>query len=49
MGYQGGKHIHMPKDTPLANLWLTQANSLGVPLKQFADSQGRLEDVFYQT
>ena len=33
-----GQHINMPEGTPLANLWLTQANLLGVGLKSFADS-----------
>lgn len=33
-----GQHINMPEGTPLANLWLTQANLLGVGLESFADS-----------
>ncbi|NNM29954.1 MAG: DUF1552 domain-containing protein, partial [Akkermansiaceae bacterium] len=28
-----GRHINMPEGTPLANLWLTQARSLGVPME----------------
>jgi hypothetical protein len=37
-----GQHINMPEGTPLANLWLTQANLLGVGLKRFADSSGTI-------
>ncbi|MGB1928864.1 MAG: DUF1552 domain-containing protein, partial [Mariniblastus sp.] len=37
-----GLHINMPEGTPLANLWLTQANLLGVGLKSFADSSGTI-------
>ncbi|MEO0415498.1 MAG: DUF1552 domain-containing protein [Verrucomicrobiota bacterium] len=34
----GGKHINMPEGTPLANLWLTQANLMGLEMERFADS-----------
>lgn len=40
-----GQHINMAEGTPLANLWLTQAQMCGLPLKDFADSTGRVEDV----
>ncbi|TWU19816.1 DUF1552 domain-containing protein [Allorhodopirellula heiligendammensis] len=40
---QSGQHINMPEGTPLANLWLTQARLMGVPLQQFADSTGMIE------
>ena len=33
-----GQHLHCPPDTPLANLWLTHARSMGQNLKRFADS-----------
>ncbi|MEM8912460.1 MAG: DUF1552 domain-containing protein [Planctomycetota bacterium] len=33
-----GQHINMPEGTPLANLWLTQAQMMGLELEQFADS-----------
>lgn len=33
-----GLHVNMPEGTPLANLWLTQANAMGLKLKRFADS-----------
>ena len=35
-----GMHFHMSEGTPLANLWLTQAKIMGVPLDSFADSTG---------
>ncbi len=37
---QTGLHINMPEGTPLANLWLTQGQLLGLPANQFADSTG---------
>ena len=40
-----GQHINMPEGTPLANLWLTQANMLGVGLKSFADSSGTVSQL----
>jgi len=39
----GGLHINMPEGTPLANLWLTQAQVLGLPWQQFADSTGTID------
>jgi hypothetical protein len=36
----GGRHLHCGKETPLANLWLTQARALGVKSERFADSTG---------
>ncbi|MCA9128290.1 MAG: DUF1552 domain-containing protein [Planctomycetales bacterium] len=33
-----GQHINLPEGTPLANLWLTQTQLMGLNLKQFADS-----------
>ncbi|MEK6235912.1 MAG: hypothetical protein N2C14_14485 [Planctomycetales bacterium] len=38
-----GRVLHCPEDTPLANLWLSQAQLMGVGLKQFADSTGPLK------
>lgn len=37
---QSGQHINMPEGTPLANLWLTQARMMGLPMERFADSSG---------
>jgi hypothetical protein len=39
-----GHHFNMPEGTPLANLWLTQAQLLGLPWDHFADSRGVLSD-----
>ena len=38
----GGIH-NFAQDTPLANLWLLQAQLMGTGLKRFADSTGPLE------
>lgn len=38
-----GQHLHCADGTPLANLWLTQAQILGLSLKRFADSTGPVE------
>jgi hypothetical protein len=40
---KGGLHINMPEGTPLANLWLTQAQVLGLPWDSFADSSGGID------
>lgn len=42
---RAGQHINMPEGTPLANLWLTQARMLGLPLKEFADSTGTIDSL----
>ena len=39
---QSGQHINMPEGTPLANLWLTQAQMMGLPMNEFADSTGTI-------
>ncbi|MEL6105029.1 MAG: DUF1552 domain-containing protein [Planctomycetota bacterium] len=41
-----GQHLHLAEGTPLANLWLTQSNAMGVDLPRFADSTGMTEDLF---
>lgn len=35
-----GKHLKLPKGTPLSNLWLTQAQAVGMNLNRYADSNG---------
>lgn len=40
-----GKHIHCSRGTPLANLWLTQLQVLGLDQKRFADSTGTLSSI----
>lgn len=40
---KSGQHINMPEGTPLANLWLTQAQMLGLEIDEFADSTGTVD------
>ena len=40
-GVKGGYHLKFPDETPLANLHLTLADSVGVRLDHFVDSTGR--------
>jgi hypothetical protein len=45
-GMKGGRHIQYAKPTPLANLHLTLLDKVGVHLDAFADSNGKLDDLF---
>ncbi|MFN7921561.1 MAG: DUF1552 domain-containing protein [Bryobacteraceae bacterium] len=45
-GLRGGRHIRYEKGTNLANLHLTLLDRVGVHLDAFADSNGRVEDLF---
>lgn len=40
-----GSHIHCQRGTPLANLWLTQLNLLGIDRDRFADSTGTFSPI----
>lgn len=40
-----GKHVHCKTGTPLANLWLTQLQALGIERNTYADSTGTLGDI----
>ncbi len=40
-----GEHRRYDRDTPLANLYLSMLDALGVPAERFADSTGRLPGV----
>ena len=40
---KGGRHLRYSKGTPVANLYLTLLEDVGVPLNSFGDSTGRLE------
>jgi len=42
----GGRHIHTPKGTPLANLHLSVLDMLGVELDRIGDSTGELDPRF---
>jgi len=43
---QGGRHIRYREPTPLANLHLTLLDKIGVPLDSFADSDGKVDELF---
>jgi hypothetical protein len=45
-GMKGNRHIRYEKPTPLANLHLTLLDKVGVRLDAFADSTGKLQEVF---
>jgi len=40
-----GKHVHCKTGTPLANLWLTQLQCLGIARESYADSTGTLSEI----
>ena len=41
-GMAGGRHVRYPANTPIANLYLTMLDTLGIHLERFGDSTGRL-------
>jgi hypothetical protein len=43
---QGGRHIRHKEPTPLANLHLTLLDKVGVRLDSFADSDGKVNELF---
>src|SRR6056297_1822987 len=43
---QGGRHIRYDRPTPLANLHLTLLDKVGVQLDSFADSHGKVDELF---
>ncbi|MDQ3625236.1 MAG: DUF1552 domain-containing protein [Verrucomicrobiota bacterium] len=45
-GMKGGRHIKYDKPTPLANLHLTLLDKAGVHLDSFADSNGKVDELF---
>jgi hypothetical protein len=42
-GLRGGRQVAYPENTPIANLYLTLLDKLGVRLERFGDSTGRLD------
>jgi hypothetical protein len=38
----GGRHLIVPKDTPVTNLYVTMLDRLGVPVDMIGDSNGRV-------
>jgi len=45
-GMKGGRHIKYAKPAPLANLHLTLLERVGVRLESFADSNGKVDELF---
>lgn len=45
-GMKGGRHIRFAEPTPLANLHLTLLDKVGVRLDAFADSKGKVDELF---
>jgi hypothetical protein len=45
-GLKGGRHIRFNKAMPLANLYLTLLDKVGVRLDKFADSSGKVDGLF---
>lgn len=43
---RGGRHLQYSEPTPLANLHLTLLDKVGVRLDSFADSNGKVDDLF---
>jgi hypothetical protein len=43
---QHGRHIAVPEDTALCNLWLTLLKSCGIPVERFGDSNGTVDELF---
>jgi len=43
---RGGRHLQFAEPTPLANLHLTLLDKVGIGLESFADSNGRVDDLF---
>ena len=41
-----GRHVKMPDDSALCNLWLTLLQTCGVTVEQFGDSDRRIEELF---
>ncbi len=45
-GMKGGRHLRYDQPTPLANLHLTLLDKAGVRLDKFADSNGKMDELF---
>jgi len=41
--FKTGRHLKADEGTPLANLWLSLADNMGVEFERFADSTDRLK------
>jgi hypothetical protein len=45
-GFRGDRHLKFERPTPLANLHLTLLDKVGVRLDKFADSHGKVDELF---
>ena len=45
MGLKHGQYLRFGEDTPLANLFVTMLDRIGVPVDTFADSTGEMSEV----
>jgi len=45
-GMKGGRHIRYDQPVPLANLHLSLLDKVGVRIDSFADSTGKINDLF---
>jgi hypothetical protein len=45
-GLKGGRHLTFDKGMPLANVHLTLLDRVGVHVDSFADSTGKIDDLF---
>ena len=45
-GMKGGRHLRYNEPVPLANLHLTLLDKVGVKIDSFADSNGKITDLF---
>jgi hypothetical protein len=42
---KSGQHLRYPRETPIANLWLSLARMMGVAGDRIGDSTGLLSDI----
>lgn len=43
--FTSGQHLNLAEGTPLSNLWLTQAQAMGLKMDRFADSTGTVSQL----
>ena len=44
-GLKLGRHLVLPKDTPLCNVWLTLLNGIGIDVARHGDSTGPVKEL----
>jgi hypothetical protein len=44
-GLKLGRHLVLPKDTPLCNVWLTLLNGIGIDMTRHGDSTGPVKEL----